>query len=283
MTIKEAYRKILVQAQTIYTSNEAMVITDLIFENLVNIQRADIIKTPEKELSKHSLNELDKCLHQLLLHKPIQYILGYAWFYKMRLKVNEYVLIPRPETEELVELIIKDAKEKNSNLKILDIGTGTGCISIALKKYLSTADITAIDISEMAILVAKENAAEQNTAIQFIHFNFLDEGCWCNLPTFDTIVSNPPYIPTNEIEKLNQNVKAYEPHSALFVPNDRPVLFYEKIAKFGKKFLRANGKIFVEIHEDFAEKNAKVFIDAGYKNVIVKRDIFEKERIIIAF
>jgi release factor glutamine methyltransferase len=282
MTLKEVYRKILEQAQTIYSLSEATTMTDWIFENVASIQRADVIKTPNLELSQSILAELDNRIHQLLLHKPIQYILGEAWFYDMKLKVNENVLIPRPETEELVGMIITN-NQQNSDIKILDIGTGSGCIPITLKKHLPDAVITSIDFSEGAILVAKENASIQNTAIQFIHVDFLDESGWTNFPKFDVIVSNPPYIPLNEKEKMDKNVTAYEPGMALFVPDNDPLLFYKKIAAFGKKHLNPEGKIYLEIHEDYAKETAAVFTALQYDHVLVKEDMFGKERMVIAY
>jgi release factor glutamine methyltransferase len=281
MTLKEVYRKILEQAQTIYSLSEATTMTDWIFENVASVQRADIIKTPNLELSQSILAELDNRLHQLLLHKPIQYILGEAWFYDMKLKVDENVLIPRPETEELVGMIITNNQQK-TDLKILDIGTGSGCIPIALKKHLPDAMITSIDFSEGAILVAKENAGIQNTAIQFIHTDFLDETGWSSFPTFDVIVSNPPYIPLNEKEKMDKNVTNYEPGMALFVPDNDPLLFYKKIAVFGKTHLNPEGKIYLETHEDYTRETAAVFTALHYEHVVIKEDIFGKERMVIA-
>ncbi|HMG82501.1 MAG TPA: peptide chain release factor N(5)-glutamine methyltransferase [Ferruginibacter sp.] len=279
MTLKEVYRKILEQAQSIYSLSEATTMTDWIFENVADVQRADIIKTPDLEISQSILAELDNRLHQLLLHKPIQYILGEAWFYDMKLKVDEHVLIPRPETEELVSMIITNHEENVP--KILDIGTGSGCIPIALKKHLPAAIITSIDISEGAILLAKENAMIQETVIEFIHSDFLDEKSWINFPTFDVIVSNPPYIPLSEKEKMDKNVTAFEPHLALFVPDNDPLLFYRKIAQFGKKHLNVDGKIYLETHEDHAKETAALFTSLAYEQVIIKEDMFGKERMVI--
>jgi release factor glutamine methyltransferase len=199
----------------------------------------------------------------------------------MKLKVNENVLIPRPETEELVGMIITN-NQQNSDIKILDIGTGSGCIPIALKKHLPDAVITSIDFSEGAILVAKENASIQNTAIQFIHVDFLDESGWTSFPKFDVIVSNPPYIPLNEKEKMDKNVTAYEPGMALFVPDNDPLLFYKKIAAFGKKHLNPEGKIYLETHEDYAKETAAAFTALQYEHVVIKEDMFGKERMVIA-
>jgi release factor glutamine methyltransferase len=193
------------------------------------------------------------------------------------------VLIPRPETEELVEWIIEDRKkEKHENqLSIADIGTGSGCIAIALKKKLSAAHITAIDVSKEALTTAKENAIDNDAKIDFIQLDFLDESSWKGLQQFDIIVSNPPYIPVNEKEKLDKNVTLFEPHTALFVPDHSPLLFYEKIALFAKKHLKKDGKIYAETHEEFANATAHIF-SKQFQEVKLKQDLLGKNRMIKA-
>jgi len=281
MTLKEAYRNFLLQVQAIYSLSEATVITDWIFESVINIKKSDLIKNTTLSITKTAHLEITKRLREVLQHKPIQYVLGESWFYSIKLKVNEHVLIPRPETEELVQWIISVASHQPPAISILDIGTGSGCISIALKKHLHAASVTAIDISKDALALAKENATIQKTQIQFLQIDFLDETNWNALPMFDIIVSNPPYIPKNEKDKLDKNVIEYEPHSALFVPDNEPLLFYEKIAAFGKEHLNYNGKIFVETHENYAEKSATLFKENIYRYVDLKKDMFGKERMIM--
>ncbi len=279
MTIREQYHSFLQQIQTIYNLNEATVITDWVFESVAGINRFDIIKAPHQQTANTKTKDIQIALAALLQHKPVQYVLGEAWFYNMKLKVNEHVLIPRPETEELVQLVL--AESANHTKTILDIGTGSGCIAIAVKKNISGATVTAIDVSNEALQVARENAANQNAKIEFLQIDFLDETRWYNLPKFDIIISNPPYIPVNEKEKLDINVTAFEPHQALFVPDESPLLFYKKIADFSKTNLNANGKIFVETHEDYAKKTAGLF-SKYYKEVVIKKDIFGKERMVLA-
>jgi release factor glutamine methyltransferase len=282
MTIKETYRNFLLQAQSIYNLNEASVITDWVFEKIANIEKSIFIKYPDKYMNEESNERINECLLQLMQHKPIQYILGEVWFYKMKLKVNEHVLIPRPETEELVEWLLMTEKQRPTTVSILDIGTGSGCISIALKKHLHAAVITAIDVSVNALTVAKENAINHNMQIQFLEFDFLDESKWSELPMFDIIISNPPYIPVSEKEKMSKNVTEHEPGSALFVPDNDPLLFYKKIAAFGKDHLNYDGKIFVETHEDFGEKTASIFKDKKYTYVDSRKDMYGKDRMIMA-
>ena len=287
MTNREIYRSYLEQLQSIYSPNEAAIITDWIFESMAGLQRSDIIKNPEQAFDPAIEIQLSQSLADLLQHKPVQYVLGEAWFFKMKLKVNDQVLIPRPETEELVQLVIDEVHKDefaggiSDNISVLDIGTGSGCIAIAIKKNMPTVNMQAIDVSGGALLLAKENARIQQTDIQFLEVNFLDESNWTKLSVFEVIVSNPPYIPLNEKEKLDLNVTAFEPHEALFVPDNKPLLFYEKIAAFGKNHLADNGKIFVEIHEDLATITAELFKSRSY-NVEIKKDIFGKERMIIA-
>ena len=206
--------------------------------------------------------------------------MGEAWFYRMKLKVNEHVLIPRPETEELVEQLITDRKSKLTDPAILDIGTGSGCIPVAIKKNLPAAKVTSIDISKDALALAIENAALYNTHISFLQMDFLDESTWPSLPIFDIIISNPPYIPINEKEKLAKHVSDFEPHLALFVPNDSSLIFYEKIAAFGRDHLMPGGKIYLETHEDHAMETAALFL-RNYPTVMIKKDMYGKERMIL--
>jgi release factor glutamine methyltransferase len=281
MNIKELYRHFLLQLQKIYSLDEATHISDWVFEKMVSLKRTDIIKNPNKAISADGENRIRQKLQELLTYKPVQYVLGEAWFYNLKLTVNENVLIPRPETEELVEQLIKDRKSRLTDPAILDIGTGSGCIPIAIKKSLPAAIITSIDISEKAIGLAKENAAHHNAHIHFIQTDFLDEKSRNALPFFDIIISNPPYIPVSEKEKLAANVTAFEPHLALFVADDTPLLFYETIAAFGKTNLLPNGKVYVETHEEYAKEVASLF-RKDYQAVMIKKDIFGKERMVLA-
>ena len=247
-------------------------------------------------MDKSTFEILQTKLQQLLHHKPVQYVLNEAWFYKMKLYVNEYVLIPRPETEELAEWIIRDHQVTTGFYKnaaasdvlqlaavnIIDIGTGSGCIAIALKKNILLSTITAIDFSEQAIEVAKINAAGQEAEINFIVTDFLDENCWTRLAQYDIIVSNPPYIPISEKEQLAKNVADHEPHQALFVEDDNPLIFYKKIIGFALSNLSKNGKIYAEVHEDFAKEVHRLFLEHHFSSMIQK-DIHGKDRLICAF
>ena len=281
MTNRQQYRIFLLQLQAIYNLNEATIITDWVLESLAGIKRFDVVKDPEKLQPDTITQQLKVALEELLQHKPVQYVTGEAWFHNMKLKVDKSVLIPRPETEELVKLVLDTVKnEENLALSIIDIGTGSGCIAIAIKKNLPAASVAAIDVSESALAIAKDNSYEQQTEIQFLKIDFLEESQWASLPKYDVIVSNPPYIPMDEKEKLDKNVASFEPHQALFVPDQSPLLFYEKIAAFASAHLNPKGKIFMEVHENFAKETAALFIQ-NFSEAIIKKDIFGKERMVM--
>lgn len=283
MTIKEYYRHYLQKLQTIYDLDEAATMAGWVFENKAALKRSDILKDPELRLDTDTIANLNYTLQRLLQHEPVQYVLGETWFCNLKFKVNSNVLIPRPETEELVEWIVADDKKENagSNLAVIDIGTGSGCIAVAIKKKIPLAHVSAIDVSKEALQTAKENAIDNDTKIDFTQLDFLDELSWEGLPKFDIIVSNPPYIPVNEKEKLDKNVTLFEPHSALFVPDNSPLLFYEKIAAFAKKHLKTGGKIYVETHEEFANATVNVF-QKHFTKVELKQDLSGKNRMVKA-
>ncbi len=283
MTINNYYRHYLQQLQHIYSLQEASVITEWVFDKLVQVSRLDIIKAPESIMNTEKIKILDEALGKLLQHYPVQYLLGETVFYNLILKVNNAVLIPRPETEELVHWIINDLKKTAPDKKysILEIGCGSGCIAIALQKNLPDTTITAIEISETALTAAIKNSKINNAAINFLQADFLDESTWDKLSKVDIIVSNPPYIPVAEKNMLDKNVTHFEPHTALFVPDKSPLLFYEKIANFAKTHLKKSGIIYVETHEDFAAATAAIF-SSIFKEVILKKDLLGKNRMVKA-
>jgi release factor glutamine methyltransferase len=280
MNLSTFYRNFIRDLQQIYSAHEAANITAMCFEKIAGITKSDVIKNPDLNLSEINIKNLETSLSELLLHKPVQYVLGEAWFYKLKFKVDEHVLIPRPETEELVNEI-NDFIKESCFKKIIDIGTGSGCIPIAIKKTFPETIVTAIDIDENAITVAKENASMIQTEINFFQMNFLDPANWNLFEKFDVIISNPPYIPFSEKELMDKNVTNYEPHLALFVPNEKPLVFYEAIALFSKTHLAENGKIFMEVHENLAKEVSDLFSQHEFKTEI-KKDIFEKERMVMA-
>lgn len=283
MKSMELYRYYLQQLQQIYNAGEAATITERIFESTAGVTRADLMKDPALPLDVDILATLSYQLTDLLTHKPVQYVLGEAWFYNMKLQVNEHTLIPRPETEELVKLVIEELQGNGGrDMSILDIGTGSGCIAVALAKNVPAARVSALDISEAALTISAANAQSQGTTVEFFQLDFLDESSWTSLPKFNVIVSNPPYIPAIEKENLDKNVRNFEPATALFVPDQSPLLFYEKIEQFAQHHLVSGGKIFLEVHEDLAKETAILF-NNKYQHVSIKKDIFGKDRMVIAF
>jgi len=286
MTTEQLYNDFLNQLTSIYEKREAANIADWVFEKVTGFKRIGKKLNRDVELEKDAIQKLHKYLAELLQNKPVQYVLNEAWFYKMKFYVNENVLIPRPETEELVEWLVGDVRSLMYNVgygefKVLEIGTGSGCIAVSIKKELENIGITAIDISEEALTVANKNADALHTKINFLQNDFLNETLWDLLGIYDVIVSNPPYIPENEKEKLAKNVSAFEPPIALFVENNNPFIFYDKIAKFSRSHLEPKGKIFVEIHEEYAKEVNKIFLAYNFKTQI-REDMYGKERIIQA-
>ena len=283
MTVDEVYRQFVARLKAIYDEREAENIADWVFENIAAINRLHRVTEKDKVLSDPTNNKLQLALQQLLQHRPVQYVLGETWFYKMKLRVNEHVLIPRPETEELVEWVVEEVRNRRdhhqSPCSVLDIATGSGCIAIAVKKELASASVCAVDVSEGALAMARQNAAEQNAAIAFVQLDFLDVGSWDQLPSFDIIISNPPYIPETEKMHLAKHVVDHEPHLALFVTDDDPFIFYKKIAAFAHMHLKKRGSIFVEVHEGYAIPVQQIFVDKEFKTEI-KKDLFGRERMI---
>jgi release factor glutamine methyltransferase len=265
-----------------FGNDESIVILKKVAEYITKNQFYSI---RENSVSNIDLEKADNILLQLKDGTPLQYILGEAWFYKYPFKVNETVLIPRPETEELIEWIlshIRNRKKVNDSLHILDIGTGSGCIPITLKKERPQDIFTSVDISEKALETAQQNAAMHNADIKFQLIDFTDESKWIMFGEYDIIISNPPYIPIHEKETLSLHVRDYEPTTALFVPDEHPLLFYEKIARFGKEHLKEDGDIFVELHQKMAEKTKSLFEMYGYREVSIKKDISGNDRMLRA-
>jgi release factor glutamine methyltransferase len=281
MTIKEIHTKYLQTLKQIYSEGEASKMTEMIFEHTAQINKQHIILKGEEELDETIEKQLQEALEKLLQHYPVQYIIGETWFYNLKFIVNKTVLIPRPETEELVLEAIQFLKN-NGSKKVIDIGTGSGCIPISIKKNIETANIISLDISEAALDIAKKNAILNNVHIDFRQIDFLNEDGYEELGEYDLIISNPPYIPEQEELIMDKNVTLHEPHIALFVPQQQPLLFYQKILSFAEKHLAANGKIMLEIHEDLANETAALFTAKNY-SVEIKKDMQGKNRMLIIY
>jgi len=253
----------------------------ILTEHLHNLKRVDVALNPNFEISDEEVEKWNAILAQLQLEKPIQYITGEAWFYGLQFEVNENTLIPRPETEELIEFILKETSNFQlpaSNLNILDIGTGTGCIPISLKANLPKANVSAIDVSEKALAVAKRNAELNKVEINFIQTNILEVEDLNQY--FDIIVSNPPYVRNLEKQEIKKNVLDYEPHLALFVEDTDALLFYRKIAQLALKNLSKNGLLFFEINQYLGKETVELLENLGFQNIELKKDIYGNDRMI---
>ncbi|MDI1317071.1 peptide chain release factor N(5)-glutamine methyltransferase [Flavobacterium sp.] len=253
----------------------------IILENLHGLKRIDLALNPEMVMDGAHLKQWKNIVSDLKTEKPIQYILGETEFYGLQFEVNENTLIPRPETEELVQLIINDeekGKREKGKVTILDIGTGSGCIAITLAKNLSTAEVFAIDVSDKALATARKNAAINEVNVNFMLKNILETE---DLePQFDIIVSNPPYVRNLEKAEIKQNVLEYEPHLALFVEDDDALLFYRKIGQLAKKNLNLNGKLYFEINQYLGKETVALLENLNFKNVKLIKDIYGNDRMI---
>lgn len=298
MKIKELRIHFQNELQSIYDKEEIDSFFFMITDKLYEIRRIDFTLNPDFEIENKS--EWESIISDLKQEKPIQYILGEAWFYGLRFNVNDNTLIPRPETEELVEWIIESVKSKVKSQKnvtssgvemsILDIGTGTGCIPISLKANLPQAEVFAIDVSEKALEVANLNAKENNIDINFIQADILKVDNFENLlpftinplPKFNIIVSNPPYVRNLEKVEIKKNVLDYEPHLALFVEDNDALLFYRKIAQLAKESLKPNGLLFFEINQYLGKETVKLLENLGFKNIELRQDLRGNDRMIKA-
>ncbi len=261
----------------------------ILTEYLHNLKRVDLALNPNFELSEEEVEKWNAILVDLQQEKPIQYITGEAWFYGLRFKVNENTLIPRPETEELVEWILNSPiAQVPSPITILDIGTGTGCIPISIKANLPQANVSAIDVSEKALEVAKINAQSNKVEVNFIQANILEVEDLSQLPSsiihhpspYNIIVSNPPYVRNLEKEEIKKNVLDYEPHLALFVEDTDALLFYRKIAQLALKNLASNGLLFFEINQYLGKETVELLQNLGFKNIELRKDMYGNDRMI---
>lgn len=267
------------QLKEIYIENEIDSLFFIALEYVTSISKIEYILQKEEEISEEKLIELKFILEELTKNKPIQYITKNAYFYGLNFYVNEKVLIPRQETNELVDWVLMSVTHSKP-IKILDIGTGSGCIAITLKKNLPLSEVFAIDISNEAIQVAQKNANDNQVEINFLQKNILEINDLKS--NFDIIISNPPYV--RELEKLEMalNVLDNEPHLALFVPDNNPLLFYEKITEIALKNLTEDGMLFFEINQYLSAETKKMIENKGFKNVTLRKDLQENYRMILA-
>ncbi|MFK7905098.1 MAG: peptide chain release factor N(5)-glutamine methyltransferase [Chitinophagales bacterium] len=286
-TIRQSLQQLQQDLKGIYDIGEAKTISGFVLEHLLQLNRLSLQIRQDQKLNNTQVQELQQITQRLQQKEPIQYILGEADFYGLKLKVNPSVLIPRQETEELVQWIIDDSSKqnspnelRNSKLKILDIGTGSGCIPLALKHNIPQANITAIDVSETALETAKKNSDLLQLPIQFQKIDVLNRTIWDLLPKFNTIVSNPPYICEREKNEMSENVLNYEPSLALFVADSEPLIFYQTIADLALLKLNKNGTLYFEVSELFGQDCREMLQKKGFSNVELRKDINGKWRML---
>ncbi len=278
MTIKELSDSFRKHLKNQYAHTEIDSFIDIVFKALLGYKHYELILQANEILPDKITEYSISIIEQLKKYRPIQYILGYTEFYGLQLKVNESVLIPRPETEELIKWILDESKMFSGS--ILDIGSGSGCIAIALAKFLPDSKVTGVDISEDALKISKKNAALNKVKVEFHKIDIL-MGTFQNTGKFDIIVSNPPYVTYNQKNSMEPNVVIYEPHTALFVPDEDPLVFYSAITRFAKGTLSRNGLLFFEINEEFADKIVELLSFSGF-SAELRKDINGKDRMIKA-
>ena len=283
MLLKNYKTRLLKELSNLYDSQEIESFFYILLESYGGKKRIDLALNPEMEMDEIQLIKWENALTELKNQKPIQYILGTTEFYGLTFLVNENTLIPRPETEELVEwIVVESRKSKVERLKILDIGTGSGCIAISLAKNLPNAEVFAMDVSEKALATAKKNAELNTISVNFICADILKLLTFDFLPStkLDIIVSNPPYVRNLEKSEIKPNVLEYEPHLALFVEDTDALLFYRKIAQLAKQNLSENGMLFFEINQYLGKETVELLEDLGFNNVLLKKDIYGNDRMI---
>ena len=281
MLIKEYKNLFTKQLSSIYDVGEVESFFFIILENKHQLKRIDLALDINLEFSKIEIKTWDEILEKLKQQIPIQYILGITSFYDLEFEVDNNVLIPRPETEELVTWILSNNSitESTNQLKILDIGTGSGCIAISLAKNIPNAEVSAIDVSEKALAIAKKNASANKVKVVFIEENILNTESLNQ--QFDIIVSNPPYVRNLEKHEINKNVLDYEPHLALFVEDDDALVFYRKIAHLAQKNLSENGQLYFEINQYLGKQTIELLQEMSFKNIQLKKDIYGNDRMIL--
>ena len=272
--LKSNFKKTLSE---LYPTEEIQSFFNILSEKYLNLSRIEIALNRDRRLTETEAEKFQKAILRLQNHEPIQYIIGETEFYGLPFKVNKHTLIPRPETEELVEWILSGFPPSGAR-GLLDIGTGTGCIAISLAKNLPNAKISALDISKEALKIAEANAKLNKVEVNFFQTDILAAE---TLPKkYDVIVSNPPYVRELEKKQMQQNVLKYEPHSALYVKDEDPLLFYRAISRLAKNHLNPGGKLFFEINEYLAYEMTELLKAAGFKNIEIKKDIYGKDRML---
>jgi release factor glutamine methyltransferase len=279
-TVSDITAQIKIILSGTYPEHEIQSLIYLIFEHVLSYTKIDIYINSNKIISKSIERKIFEITNDLKKSKPVQYILGETEFYGLTFRLSSYVLIPRQETEELVNWVIKD--NKGGKCRILDIGTGCGCIAVSLAKFLTNSIVEGLDISKKAVDIAKNNAKLNNVKVKFQQYDILKPEAGHFGKGYDIIVSNPPYISEYEKDGLPANVLKYEPKEALFVPDDNPLVFYRAIAGFGLQNLNDKGKLYFEINEYLADEVKEELLRYSYRKIETRKDINGKDRIVKA-
>ncbi|KAA3440251.1 peptide chain release factor N(5)-glutamine methyltransferase [Rufibacter hautae] len=266
------------QLETLYEAPEARTMAEWTLQHALGVGRFELLRRRKEEAPEEVQKQVQGYLERLLRHEPLQYVLGEASFYGREFMVTPAVLIPRPETEELVQRVIK-TYQHHSEVKLLDIGTGSGCIPITLAAELPRAQVWGLDVSSAALKVSKANAEKLVQSVTWLQQDILVEMPALAPNSLDAVISNPPYVLEEEKEQMRQNVLAFEPHLALFVPNEDPLLFYRRIAVVAQQLLKKGGKLFFEINERFAEETVEMLREMGYQEIRVYKDLRGKDRV----
>lgn len=276
-TIKAQLEEIKYELKEIYPDREIKTIANILFEKYLQISPVDIHIRLNEVIPDHVVTKFNNAIIRLKNHEPVQYIVGETEFYGLKFKVNSSVLVPRPETEELVKWIIDD--NVLSDPYVLDIGTGSGCIAVSLAFNITRATVSAIEISNEALQLAKQNAKNNSVNVEFINDDILNPAY--NYKEYDVIISNPPYVLEKDIGILGKNVIDHEPHLALFVGDSNPLVFYERISQFSQRYLKKNGKIYFEVNEEYGNDVRFILEKFNFKDIILKKDLNGKDRMIM--
>ena len=280
MTFAEFKAHIHNSLQSLYPKSEINSFYFILLEHYGNYTTAEVLANVSTQLTDNITKAIQQAITELQTAKPIQYILGETEFFSNRFFVDENVLIPRPETAELVDWVLQTYPDKTHLLQILDVGTGSGCIAISLAKALPEAQVTAIDVSPKAIAVAQRNAERNGIKVQFLQRDILQTE---TLPEkYDIIISNPPYVRELEKNEMHSNVLNYEPHLALFVPDDRPLLFYEQIATLAQQYLKPKGRLFFEINQYLAAEMQVMLAQKNFTEITLRQDLSGNDRMLCA-
>jgi release factor glutamine methyltransferase len=292
MQIQEAFILLRNDLVALYGERESTLISHWVIEHITGLTRSARLIHHTDSFTAEQESDFHKFKYELLQWRPVQYVLGEAWFCGMKFFVDERVLIPRPETEELVEEVVDSRQwpvasrqltvDSQQPIRVLDVGTGSGCIAVSLKKKKPEWEIWAVDLSTDALEVAKQNATSLAAEINFVQIDMLNEKSRAVLPVFDMIISNPPYIPLKDKAAMRENVLLHEPHLALFVSNDDPLIFYKEIIRFANTHLKHAGSLFFEIHDQLAEQVVSLLSANNYDQIFLKQDMQGRDRMISA-